>query len=95
MNNQPFDRDRCESVKNPESDFVKSTRNHKTAVICLFSVFSIYSVYGLKKCIKINFSKKALNTAIKIIKKNWKTTIKKLERDNKDIIEETIGSEST
>jgi hypothetical protein len=26
----------------------------------------------------MNFSKKALNTAIKIIKKNWKTTIKKL-----------------
>ena len=36
-------------ARDPDSVFVKSKRNHKTAIICLFSEYSIYSVYDLKK----------------------------------------------
>ena len=72
----------------------KHEKSQDSCNMFIQGIFYIFCI-RLKKCIKMNFSKKALNTAIKIIKKNWKTTIKKLERDNKNIIEETIGSEST
>ena len=35
---KPFDHDRIESVKNPDSVFVISTINYKTAIICLFYI---------------------------------------------------------